>query len=528
MKPPNSSGSPVRYFPAFCLLLVTFASVANAKPVKPHDVIGVDGKNEATIVFAQLIINDEDDEVRGLKDKHVETLNDRLRSSGYRVPQYSASVFKEQELPNSDLMLAGTLTEIECIERFDITCGLAVDWELLNRNTDAVVYKVTVRHEESRLAKMTEAERAESLLGGALDALLARPRFVEAVRSANSEGKPIYEYDELVIKRCSSKTSTMPKGSEAALRATAVVKTRSGMGSAVFISPDGYLLTAAHVANEDEVDVVFMNGKSSRGELIRIDEGRDVALLRLKNHDSSTDCLELTLESAKPGEDLYALGAPGGENLSFSISRGIVSGKRTFGGTSFLQTDASINPGNSGGPLLGSDGRVRAIASFKIGGEEIEGLGFGVPSSTAMSALKIEFGDESDTRAPTARRVSTSASTVSDDPDPRWFYVGEDAPGAIPAWTRPVRTWGWVSLGTGATILTLIYANGNDSGFESQGDRNWKIAGWTSAGLGLGMVISSYVWGNGKSPPEREVAKNEEPKLIPILGPGTAGLRLTF
>lgn len=526
MKFHNISGSLARLVAVLSLLLGCSATIANAKPIRPHDVIRVDGEKQASIVFAQLIVNDEDDEVRGLKDKHIEATNNRLRKAGYRVPQYSASIFKEQELPDSDYMLAGTLIEIECIERFDVTCGLTVDWELLNRSTDAIVYRVTVRHEESKLAKMTEAERAEALLGGALDALLARRRFVDAVRVVTAEA--VFEYDELVIKRCNSKAKAMPKSSEDALRATAVVKTRSGMGSAVFISPDGYLLTAAHVASEDEVDIVFMNGKIRRGELIRIDEARDVALLRLKNLDSSTECLELTPDSAKPGEDLYALGAPGGESLSFSISRGIVSGRRSFNGTSFLQTDASINEGNSGGPLLGADARVRAIASWKIGGEAVEGLGFGVPSSTAMNALKIEFGDESESRAPMARRVSSSGATVSDDPDPKWFYVGEDAPGRIPGWVRPVRTWGWVSLGTGATILTLLYANRNDSGYGHRGDRDWKIAGWTTAGIGLGMVISSYVWGRGKSPPQNGVAAKETVHVDPIVGPGTLGLRFTF
>lgn len=511
------------------MAVLSGAAPAQAKPVRPHDVIRVNGEELGTVVFAQLIFNDDDEEeILGLKDKHVEMLNDRMRAVGYRVPAYTASVFKESELPDSDFVLAGTLTEIECIERFDVTCGLTVEWELLHAVTDEVVYKVTARHEESKLMKMKDAERADALLGGTLDALLARQRFVDAVAGREGSASRAVDYPELVIKRCKGSPPPMPKGSEKALRATAVVRARGGTGSAVFISPDGYLLTAAHVATDDELDVLFMNGKEARAEVIRIDEARDVALLRLKDHGVTTECLQLSEDTPAAGEDIYAIGSPGGENLSFSISRGIVSGRRTIEGTSFLQTDASINAGNSGGPLLGSDARVRAIASWKVAGEQVEGLGFGVPSSTAMNTLKFRFGDESDTAAPIVRRKVSTASVVVDDPDPRWFYVGEDAPGKIPGWVGPVRGWGWGALGTGSGILALAYLSANDSAVSTDASRNWKIAGWTTAGIGLGMVLSSYFLGKSKKPPESEVAANDGPRLTPIIGWGFGGFRVTY
>ena len=87
------------------------------------------------------------------------------------------------------------------------------------------------------------------------------------------------------------------------------------------------------------------------------------------------------------GTDLFAVGHPLGEGLSFSVSRGIVSGFREMDGVRFIQTDASLNPGNSGGPLLDMNGHLVAIVVWKAVGADLEGLGFGVPIQDALSAV---------------------------------------------------------------------------------------------------------------------------------------------
>lgn len=74
------------------------------------------------------------------------------------------------------------------------------------------------------------------------------------------------------------------------------------------------------------------------------------------------------------------------------MSRGILSGKREFEGRHYLQTDVSINPGNSGGPLIDETGRVVGVATMKLSGKGLEGLGFGVPISAAIEMLNIQFG----------------------------------------------------------------------------------------------------------------------------------------
>src|SRR5262249_30636198 len=95
--------------------------------------------------------------------------------------------------------------------------------------------------------------------------------------------------------------------------------------------------------------------------------------------------------------ELYAIGSPASEKLAFSLTRGIISGVRDFDGIPFLQTDASINRGNSGGPMVDHHGRVLALTSWKITGEALQGLAFGVPIEDALRALGLTFGEQTDT-----------------------------------------------------------------------------------------------------------------------------------
>ena len=101
----------------------------------------------------------------------------------------------------------------------------------------------------------------------------------------------------------------------------------------------------------------------------------------------SSSCLNLASGPVNVGDDLYAIGAPGSEELAFSVSKGIVSGLRELDGQGFIQTDASINEGNSGGPLLNQSGEAVGIVSWKIVIPGFEGLGFGVPTSLATKKL---------------------------------------------------------------------------------------------------------------------------------------------
>ena len=87
----------------------------------------------------------------------------------------------------------------------------------------------------------------------------------------------------------------------------------------------------------------------------------------------------------KPGQEIIVIGSALG-TLQNSVSRGIVSGLRTAGGATLVQTDAATNPGNSGGPMLDRNGAVIGITT--MGYKNAEGLNFGVAIEHARDLLE--------------------------------------------------------------------------------------------------------------------------------------------
>ena len=162
-----------------------------------------------------------------------------------------------------------------------------------------------------------------------------------------------------------------------------------GSGSGFIVTPDGYILTNAHVVAEaDQVTVKLNDRREYQAKVIGVDQRTDVAVIKIEAKDLPTvrigDPAKL-----KPGEWVLAIGSPFGfEN---SATAGIVSAtSRTLpGGDSnyvpFIQTDVAVNPGNSGGPLFNLQGEVVGINSqifSRTGG--YMGLSFAIPIDVAM------------------------------------------------------------------------------------------------------------------------------------------------
>ncbi|MDC8758279.1 DegQ family serine endoprotease [Janthinobacterium fluminis] len=163
------------------------------------------------------------------------------------------------------------------------------------------------------------------------------------------------------------------------------------LGSGFIISPDGYILTNAHVVdNTDEVTVRLTNKREFKAKVIGADTRTDVALIKI-----SAEGLPVVPigdpARLEVGEWVAAIGAPFGfEN---SVTAGIVSAKgRALPDGSFvpfIQTDVALNPGNSGGPLFNMRGEVVGVNSqiySRTGG--FMGLSFAIPIDVAMDVVK--------------------------------------------------------------------------------------------------------------------------------------------
>ena len=162
-------------------------------------------------------------------------------------------------------------------------------------------------------------------------------------------------------------------------------------GSGFVISPDGYLITNAHVVeNADEVNVRLTDRREFKAKVIGSDKRTDIALLKIE----ATNLPKVTIgdpEKAKVGEWVVAIGKPFG--LENSMTAGIISAKgRDLPQENlvpFLQTDVAINPGNSGGPLFNLRGEVIGINSLifsRSGG--YMGLSFAIPIDVAMNTVQ--------------------------------------------------------------------------------------------------------------------------------------------
>ncbi len=163
-------------------------------------------------------------------------------------------------------------------------------------------------------------------------------------------------------------------------------------GSGFILSPDGYILTNAHVVDDSsEVTVKLTDKREFKAKVVGVDKRTDVALLKI-----DVSGLQKVLigdpDKLKVGEWVAAIGKPFG--LENTITAGIVSAKgRELPNENnlvpFIQTDVPINPGNSGGPLFNMKGEVVGINSLifsRTGG--YMGLAFAIPIDVAMNVVK--------------------------------------------------------------------------------------------------------------------------------------------
>src|SRR5881409_3120018 len=166
-------------------------------------------------------------------------------------------------------------------------------------------------------------------------------------------------------------------------------------GSGVLISPDGKVMTAAHVVHSmDEISVEFLGGETVSAKVVASEPAADLSLLQLERVPAGAKVSPLAnSDPIQVGDPVVIVGAPYG--LSYSLSNGLISARwkpntvyKTMPLAEFFQTTATINTGNSGGPMFDMNGQVIGIVSHNIsksGGSE--GLGFVVTINTAKKLL---------------------------------------------------------------------------------------------------------------------------------------------
>ena len=165
----------------------------------------------------------------------------------------------------------------------------------------------------------------------------------------------------------------------------------NAIGSGVIIdSKKGYILTNNHVIDDmDGIKVKLFDKREFEATIIGTDPKTDLAVLKIE----ANDLIDISLgnsDEARVGEWVMAVGSPFSENLSHTVTTGIISalGRSNIMNSQsyedFIQTDAAINPGNSGGALISMDGKLIGInTAIATGGYEKSnrGVGFAIPSN---------------------------------------------------------------------------------------------------------------------------------------------------
>ena len=179
---------------------------------------------------------------------------------------------------------------------------------------------------------------------------------------------------------------------------------KSGEGSGVLMSESNgktYILTCAHVISDGDSFKVTLNDDTELdATMVGFDAQTDIGVLSVdKTGLQIADFADS--ENLVLGEQVVAIGCPGGLEFKNSVTSGYISAlarpvSSSIGyDTDCIQTDAAINPGNSGGALFNMQGQVIGINSSKIASTEYEGMGFAVPSKTAVetanSLIKVGY-----------------------------------------------------------------------------------------------------------------------------------------
>jgi S1-C subfamily serine protease len=157
-------------------------------------------------------------------------------------------------------------------------------------------------------------------------------------------------------------------------------------GSGFIVSPEGFIVTNCHVAEESEhMEVELQDGRSYSADLVGLDPYTDLAVLKIYTenlpHVSFLKDLKLRV-----GQLAIAIGNPFG--FQCTVTTGVISalGRTLQSRTgrmidNVIQTDAALNPGNSGGPLVDSNGMVIGVNTAII--KEAQGICFAIGAGTA-------------------------------------------------------------------------------------------------------------------------------------------------
>ncbi|GAO41400.1 S1C family serine protease [Flavihumibacter petaseus] len=344
--------------------------------------------NSRKIEFTKLKISDDKEAITPL----VTMVKTTMSSAGYKMVGTNSLFNNKSDAP--DLAVGGEILWVstETAGR-GFQASILVHWSVYSMAKETVVYEVTTGGFSDSRKRGTVVDEMTQAVKDAINGLIYDAKFQD-LAIKKSEAVAATPKDAIVVGKVPVKKydnySALIKES---LGSVVTVKTNFGIGSGFIVSTDGYILTNDHVINSAEkIEVIFDNGFSFEAKLVRTNESKDVAVIKISGNGFKPLPINPATELATTGSEVFAIGTPENIKLGQTVTKGIISGKREIEEKVFLQTDVAINSGNSGGPLINSStGEVIGIVAAKIKAKGVEGLGFAIPMADALKALNITF-----------------------------------------------------------------------------------------------------------------------------------------
>lgn len=339
--------------------------------------------------------SEEQDKITVENTVFSESLNEILKENGYI--DTTKKVLKNSYLNN--LVVEANIKEYTLHHISTRSYGfyyvdITLDYNILDYYGDSI-YSQSTEATSGQFAyfKNTSKERGKKVDEAIKDALefsmieFFENEVVDSLMHDKSDLEKENSFEPLALNKNSFNYVSSLKD---AISSTVTIKTKDGHGSGFVVSNDGYIVTNYHVVSDTaELMVVMNDEREFKPEIQRISKIHDLALIKI-NADSLVPFQISTTKDIEIAQDIYAVGTPSGEDLSQSITKGIISGVRNIeNGSKLIQTDASINGGNSGGVLINKNAVVVGVVSSKLKGYSIEGVAFGIPAYELFDKLKI-------------------------------------------------------------------------------------------------------------------------------------------
>ncbi|MCX6230890.1 MAG: serine protease [Bacteroidetes bacterium] len=342
------------------------------------------------------VVNEKKENIKIENSIYSEILNDILKGKGYidttnnaLKDSYSGNLLIDAAITDVTVNYIGNFYFNNRSYRGFIYIELGVKWQVLDYYK-MPVFLLKTKTKSGQFAVLNPEKDAYKAVKDALEFGLIdfmNTKEVVDLMHDKSQRNAEQSFDEIEIPKSAKYVSSVSE----ATKSSVTIKNKNGHASGFIISNNGFIITNYHVISDTSDLKVLLNDSVYDVEIIRVSKIHDLALLKIK----ANGFIPFKISESKEIEiasEIYAIGTPTAEDLSQTISKGIVSAvRKTNENSKLIQTDASVNGGNSGGAIINKDGLVIGVVSSKLKGFGIEGVAFGIPGYEIISKLKLNI-----------------------------------------------------------------------------------------------------------------------------------------